>query len=272
MHLLCSFQIILGENWKMKYLVKIIMNFHVLAIACLLASAGVAQATTVLIGANVNIFKAGQTPVPGEGTGPEAPGDGVVPITTMFTAGAGQILSFSSVTGSTECCLGNTPNTNPDGIGGPINSSNVASSGGISGISAPGALFLVGLFLDTTNLPSGVAPASLNYISGLSTADASFSPLLNQTFFIGDGLTGDGVGSIQSFVVPTFANALILGVVDSFSFSGPPGYFNDNSGTLEASFSIEGLSAVPVPAALPLFGTGLVLMGFLGWRKKRRET
>ncbi|MBL4890935.1 MAG: VPLPA-CTERM sorting domain-containing protein [Rhizobiaceae bacterium] len=30
------------------------------------------------------------------------------------------------------------------------------------------------------------------------------------------------------------------------------------------------LSEVPVPAALPLFGTGLAIMGFLGWRRKRR--
>ena len=30
------------------------------------------------------------------------------------------------------------------------------------------------------------------------------------------------------------------------------------------------LSAVPLPAALPLFGTGLGIMGFIGWRRKRR--
>lgn len=30
------------------------------------------------------------------------------------------------------------------------------------------------------------------------------------------------------------------------------------------------VSAVPVPAALPLFGTGLAIMGFLGWRRKRK--
>ncbi len=29
-------------------------------------------------------------------------------------------------------------------------------------------------------------------------------------------------------------------------------------------------SSVPVPAALPLFGTGLALMGFVGWRRKRK--
>ncbi|MBL4891335.1 MAG: hypothetical protein JKX91_05830 [Rhizobiaceae bacterium] len=27
---------------------------------------------------------------------------------------------------------------------------------------------------------------------------------------------------------------------------------------------------VPIPAALPLFGTGLAILGFLGWRKKRK--
>lgn len=29
-------------------------------------------------------------------------------------------------------------------------------------------------------------------------------------------------------------------------------------------------SVVPVPAALPLFGTGLAIMGFVGWRRKRK--
>lgn len=32
------------------------------------------------------------------------------------------------------------------------------------------------------------------------------------------------------------------------------------------------VSAVPVPAALPLFGTGLAIMGFVGWRRKRNAT
>ena len=32
----------------------------------------------------------------------------------------------------------------------------------------------------------------------------------------------------------------------------------------------SGVSAVPLPAALPLFGTGLAFMGFIGWRRKRK--
>lgn len=31
------------------------------------------------------------------------------------------------------------------------------------------------------------------------------------------------------------------------------------------------LPEVPIPASLPLFGTGLALMGYLGWRKKKRK-
>jgi len=27
---------------------------------------------------------------------------------------------------------------------------------------------------------------------------------------------------------------------------------------------------IPLPAALPLYGTGLAVMGFIGWRKKRK--
>jgi len=32
----------------------------------------------------------------------------------------------------------------------------------------------------------------------------------------------------------------------------------------------ENISVVPLPAALPLYGTGLAIMGFIGWRRKRK--
>ena len=41
-------------------------------------------------------------------------------------------------------------------------------------------------------------------------------------------------------------------------------------GFVIASIELEGdISAVPVPAALPLFVSALAGMGFLGWRRKR---
>jgi len=37
-------------------------------------------------------------------------------------------------------------------------------------------------------------------------------------------------------------------------------------------FTTGTISAVPLPAALPLYGAGMALMGFIGWRKKRITT
>ena len=36
-------------------------------------------------------------------------------------------------------------------------------------------------------------------------------------------------------------------------------------------FDLVQVSAVPLPAAIPLYGSGLALLGFLGWRKRRAD-
>lgn len=36
------------------------------------------------------------------------------------------------------------------------------------------------------------------------------------------------------------------------------------------TFNVSSASVVPVPAALPLFGTGLAVLGLIGWRRKRK--
>lgn len=38
------------------------------------------------------------------------------------------------------------------------------------------------------------------------------------------------------------------------------------------NYSIALVSSVPVPAALPLFGTGLAVLGLVGWRRKRKAS
>lgn len=80
-----------------------------------------------------------------------------------------------------------------------------------------------------------------------------------------------------------------VSVFDSFVVSGLLG-FGDEEGLVSISFRNLGRefigfgnyafddvitgaglsSVVPVPAALPLFGTGLALMGIFGWRRKRK--
>lgn len=44
-----------------------------------------------------------------------------------------------------------------------------------------------------------------------------------------------------------------------------------NEDTLGGYLDNVQISAVPLPAALPLYGAGLAAMGFIGWRRKRKQ-
>jgi hypothetical protein len=216
---------------------------------------------TLTIDATDDIYGAGQS------TLPATIYPGTFPPSDTFSADPNEILTFSSVTGMVGC---NFVITNgPDGPCWPGVNTTVTSYGGLSGIDVDqNDMFLVGVFLDASE-PSGPGPAVLSYNYGtpgsLSTSDPSFSPALDEVFFIGDGLTGTGTGNQQIFNVPAGADRLYLGFADSFD--SVPSYYADNVGSLTATFEIT--TATPEPAYGFLL-TGGLIAGALLYRRKFR--
>ena len=50
-----------------------------------------------------------------------------------------------------------------------------------------------------------------------------------------------------------------------FEFKGTGGSF-----TMDKLSTVSAISTTPVPAALPLFASGLGVLGLLGWRRKKK--
>jgi hypothetical protein len=119
-------------------------------------------------------------------------------------------------------------------------------------------MFLAGVFL-TDDEPVDPAPARLDFSANDSFTD--LSPLINQAFFIGDGLTGTGSGAVQRFHVPAEATRLFLGFEDAFGFGFPgglpPSSYADNVGSLTATFEIT--TAIPEPGMTPLIALSLMV-------------
>jgi hypothetical protein len=218
---------------------------------------------TLTIQATDDIYAAGHSVLPSTiYPGTFSPSD-------TFVAGPNEVVTFSSVTGTVGC---NFVITNgPDGTCFPEVNTTVTNYSGLSGIDVNQAnMFLVGVFLDATE-PSGPGPSVLDYNYGtpgsLSTTDSSFSPALDQIFFIGDGLTGTGTGQEQTFDVPTGADRLYLGFADSFD--SVPSYYADNVGSLTATFAITTTTATPEPTYGFLLIGGLFIAVLLYRRKFR---
>jgi hypothetical protein len=198
-----------------------------------------------------------------------AGGQGTLPGYISLTAGSTYVTLTATGTitmNGYEATPTDPPGTNdPDGLYNGIPAYDVPASvnGGfesISGITAPGAGYLVGLFVGPGG-PSGAAPASLVYTSA-TTGLASYTPALDQVFFIGDGLTGDGTGTNQEFYIPTGATELYLGISDACNFIGPPSCYTGNSGSVSVNYSDvtpgggSSPTVTPEPSSLTLLATG----------------
>jgi hypothetical protein len=126
-------------------------------------------------------------------------------------------------------------------------------------------MFLAGVFL-TDAAPSGRAPASLDFSStALGRNFSSLAPELQQTFYIGDGLTGEGSGAVQSFLVPDTATRLFLGFLDGAYFVGGPDYYDNNRG----SFAVTAV-AVPEPSTCAMALAGLACGGYSMFRRRKQ--
>lgn len=231
------------------------------AFAALLISAPSLHATPVTVDATDVIYAAGSQSALAGAVGGTAP--------ASYSVSGVLSLSFST-TGTIVLNNGTGNNSNnADGVGAASASSSSTGYGSISGITLPGAGELVGVFLGAGG-PSGAAPASLDFTSSGATGFTSLSPLLDQVFFIGDGLTGNGSGSTQSFYVPTGATELYLGISDACGYNGGPGCYGDNIGSYSVTISptYSGMAPTPEPSEAILSTTGLVLLTGLVYRRR----
>jgi hypothetical protein len=246
---------------------KIVNTLAAVGLGLAVTNVNPVKAAQLNISGDSNIFGAGKTsaPAPGGGTG------GQLPPRFNFAAAAGQVLTFSNISGSVNFSAFSTTSTNGIGDGRAyLSGTNISSYGGISGIRNDNAIaFLVGVFLNDSE-PTGSGPSALDFTN--NTSFAELSPLLNQTFFIGDGLTGSGLGNIQRFLVPEQATQLFLGFADGFAVQGLPAYYNDNTGSVVANFDIQPATE-PVPEPGTILGAlACVAWGITNKRKQRKNT
>jgi hypothetical protein len=225
---------------------------------------GVTPASAVVVNATDSLYTAG-----GEIPYPSLAGDSGVTSPVAIAVVPGEVITFSSVTGLISCCASPAAFNGADGAAGNGNTQ-LASYGGISGIYGPTQLFLAGVFGTATN-PGSSPPSILDFRTtgaGIGIDFTTLSPLLWQSFFIGDGRTS--ASTLQSFTVPSLATLLYLGFGDGGGFSGTPCCYSDNRGFLTVTVDIN-VATTPIPAALPLFASGLGVMGFLARRRKRKN-
>ena len=197
---------------------------------------------SITVNATDVIYSAGGSSALGSGT---LPGSialaGATSIALSIVTGS-IASSDGNACGSAEGCIvlndgsGNNPN-DPDGAGASPDTSSNTGAGSISGMTAPGAGYLTGVFVAAGG-PSGPVPPPLDFTSGSGTSFTSLSPLIDQVFFIGDGLTGDDSGTLQVFNVPPGAVLLYLGISDACDYNGPPGCYDDNLGTYSVTYAL----------------------------------
>ncbi len=144
----------------------------------------------------------------------------------------------------------------PDGTGDGNHVHLIGANNGISDIHAP-VCSLVGLFVG--GVPGDPAPATLDFSAQASRDYNGICPALQQTFFLGDGLTSSG--TVQSLVVSAGATQLFLGVMDGYGWSNNIGSFAVNLAPVLAAGTLRS-ATICFLASNPLLNNGQVHVTF----------
>ncbi len=285
---------------------SLVVACHAAAWACLCVTLPEARAQTVAVDSKSNIYLSGLSQVP-VGTHPNGEGilppsvtlpsggsrvlqflsvngsvsynntDAPAPYLGQFNGPDGGAVSFADANFPNNfLTTSTTPGLISPGEGSPTTFYvDMDSYGGISGMklfeSNPvdrRVMFLAGVFL-TDSEPVAPAPERLDFSStSLGRSFTQLSPLLHQTFYIGDGLTGEGTGAVQNFIVPTGATRLFLGIVDGSYFVGGPDYYDNNVGTFTATFTV---TSVPEITPHSFSSVVCLLVGSLALLERRKH-
>ena len=137
-----------------------------------------------------------------------------------------------------------------------------------------------------TVTPSGSDATSLNLTLSFGSP-STFSLLSGETAsltfdYSATPLPGYGISKIDELApyVGLIVSPILVCIVPACPFPSP----NSTTFTVEAGVTANAIttvnsleeewfvepSATPVPATLPLFGSGLAVVGLLGWRRKRK--
>jgi hypothetical protein len=81
------------------------------------------------------------------------------------------------------------------------------------------------------------------------------------------GSEPNNLGIIYMSIGNAFDVASMGGWADDSGVQGVPSSADPVVGYF---IEYENVAPIPLPAALPLFGTGLGILGFLGWRRRRK--
>jgi PEP-CTERM motif len=263
----------------MKYIKTLFKTL--LLIAVLTAPMAFATVQTVTIDGSDAIFLAGRTDltIPAASAPWNGPGDytirhgGPTPeeiqetLPPIFSVASGDVIrALDPAVGGISFFNGvGAPFYGPSGNG--ASGSSLTALGGISGYIGPqGAL--TGVFI-TDAIPLTGAPATMNFTpSGSGIEFSVLNPGLGQVFYIGDGKTTGG--DFQTFIAPTGATRLALGIPDGFGFNGAPGAYDDNDGSYSIRLGINEIpTPVPEPTVLSMLLAGLVTVGLFSRRRRQ---
>lgn len=239
----------------MKKAIKQVLGLSAVAAAFFLGSA---HAEVVTVSGKHSVWAAGLTS--GSATvGSELIQEDMLP--TLVSVYAGGTLTFSVSGGANNA--GGDSYADPDGGSTSWTSASYAPENGISNVTAP-LNSLVAVFLGPAGSSRDAAPSALDFSPTGNVAGGldyvSLSPLLQQVFFVGDGLTS--LGGLQQVIVPVGATRLYLGTMDGWGWSN-----NDGAMTVNVT---ENAGAIPEPSSAALLGVGSLALAACQRRTKKR--